>query len=80
MKYLQYGTFLLYISFYMLVKLVKDANGEHLVVFYTYVIHKYVYKKRRYRVMAHITIMTNKISVPTRRLYNLKIHPYGTHD
>ena len=32
---LQYGTFLLYISFYMLVKLVNDANGEHLVVFYT---------------------------------------------
>ena len=34
----------------------------------------------RYSVMAHITIMTNKISVPTRRLYNLKIYPYGTHD
>ena len=31
----------------MLVKLVNDANGEHLVVFYTVynVIHKYVYKK-----------------------------------
>ena len=34
-EWLQYGTFLLYISFYMLVKLVNDANGEHLVVFYT---------------------------------------------
>ena len=45
---MQYGIFPVYISFHMLIKLVNDANGEHLVVFYTVcnVIHKYVYKKQ----------------------------------